>query len=54
MDCQRSSPSTYPILAGDVQGIEKDPGSRLEADAMLPAIATVLLLVPRKVHQYIR
>jgi hypothetical protein len=44
----------YPILAGDVQGIEKDPSSRLEADAMLPPIAAVLLLIPDKTNSYIR
>jgi hypothetical protein len=44
----------YPIPAGYVQGIEKDPGSRLEADAMFPPIAVVLLLVPRKILSYIR
>lgn len=42
-----------PILAANVQGIEKNPRGRIEADAMLPLVAAALL-VPAKSHLYIQ
>jgi hypothetical protein len=37
-----------PILAREMQGIEEDSQSRVEADAVLFSVAAVLVLVPFK------
>jgi hypothetical protein len=44
----------YLILAGYVQGIKKNPRSRIEADAMFLPIAAALGLVPDESHLYIQ
>ena len=46
-------PFNKPVLTAQVEGIEEDLDSRLEADSMFETIAAILCFVPFESHLYI-